>query len=680
MKYFWHTSPYVRLIIPFVIGVFIGLKLPFANRLAVIACVVLCVVGVVGLFLLRPVWRRIHRRSLFGMFVTGLLLFMGFSAVQIKYASPRWEVPEAKVFKATVNSFPNPKAKTFAVRLKVEDWQDSLEQSYPCRINIIAYIAMDSMAETLTPGDELLFRGNITTAEPPANPGQFDYSKYLFRQGIAGTVYLPGNQYVKTDHRSNSFFYAIQRWRAELIRKWRANGFSERENAVIAALILGDRSYLDPDLRADFAGAGAVHILAVSGLHVGIIYLFAVAVLGFLLRGKRWKWMSFILVLVILWFYAAITGFSPSVLRAATMFSFIALGKFHGHRLNVYNMIFASAFFLLMIDPFLLGQVGFQLSYLAVLGIVYLHPKIYGLVYTRYWLPDKLWSLFVVSFCAQLATFPLSIYYFNQFPTYFFFTNLLVIPLAWVILHAGVIWLITFTIPIIGDVFAHIANGGAYILNEVVLCITSWPGAVLEHVYFTGFTGLLVYLFIAALIAVILRPGRFRLRVLYVFAGALLAIYAYQSIERKSQTVYFFPANAPVATAVKIEGQAATVYVAERHPDIESDIGYLINGFLRSRGVKIVRLLKAPHCNNPTLCSHHPVHCITTDEFAGLDPEKIERSVVYVNDESGLNVAMVELSHSIVVGGGVTIPTVIESGQPYEIHALTEDGAVAMKY
>ena len=576
MKFFWHTSPYVRLTVPYVIGVFIGLKLPSADRLTIISWLILSFVGLVALFVLRPVWRQVHRRNYFGLFITGFLLLLGYGSVQVKYSSPRWHIPEAKFFRATVHSFPNPKTKTLAVQLKVEDWQDSLGQSHSCRLKIMAYIAVDSVAESLVPGDELVFRGNINKVKPPPNPEQFDYSQYLQRQGMAGTVFLPGNKYVKTGRRSNSFLHVVQRWRAQLIRNWRANGFSERENAVIAALILGDRSFLDDGLRQDFAGAGAVHILAVSGLHVGIIYLFAVSVLGYLLRGKRWRWLSFLLVLVVLWLYAAITGFSPSVLRASTMFSFIALGKFHGHRLNVYNMLFASAFFLLMIDPFLLGQVGFQLSYLAVLGIVYLHPKIYGLLYTRYWLPDKLWSLLVVSFCAQLATFPLSIHYFNQFPTYFFFTNLLVIPLAWLILHAGVIWLITFSIPILGDVFAHIANGAAYILNEVVSWITTWPGAVLERVYFTGYTSFFVYLFIVAAIAVFIRPGRFRLRVLYAFATALLVIYAYKSIERESQTLYFFPASARVATIVKIEGREATVYLSEPHQVQQSDLGYLI--------------------------------------------------------------------------------------------------------
>ncbi|MEM9053079.1 MAG: ComEC/Rec2 family competence protein, partial [Bacteroidota bacterium] len=307
-----------------------------------------------------------------------------------------------------------------------------------------------------------------------------------------------------------------------------------REFGVISALVLGDKAQLDVDLRRQFVNAGVVHILAVSGLHVGIIY-FLFGWLFDLLLKKKGRLLKFILLLLILWAYAALTGFSPSVLRAATMFSFISLGKYHWKYGNVYNMIAGSAVVLLVVDPLLITQVGFQLSYLAVIGIVYFHPKFYSLLTFETWLPDKIWSLTCVSLSAQLATFPLSVFYFHQFPVLFPLSNLLVIPLATAILYLGISWLILSWVPFLSSILEFLTIKATYILNLTVETFNELPIVTLRGLYLTEIETILLYSLIVTIAGFVAKPIKLRLRFSMVFAGFMLISLTSRSLRNTFQ-------------------------------------------------------------------------------------------------------------------------------------------------
>ena len=210
------------------------------------------------------------------------------------------------------------------------------------------------------------------------------------------------------------------------------NGVEGKQLKVASALLLGYRENLDKELVKSYASAGAMHVLAVSGLHVGILYLLLTRIFSFLKKVKKVKNGKFILTILIvsfLWFYAIMTGLSASVMRATTMFSFIVIGnELLNRKTSIYNTLAVSAIILMIINPFIVYQVGFQLSYVAVVGIVYLQPKLNRLFYSRYKLVRGVWAITCVSLAAQIATFPLSLHYFHQFSTYFFISNLIVIP------------------------------------------------------------------------------------------------------------------------------------------------------------------------------------------------------------------------------------------------------------
>ena len=225
--------------------------------------------------------------------------------------------------------------------------------------------------------------------------------------------------------------------RKSFINIFENQGISGRNFAVVTALVLGMDDYLDNDTRKEFSSAGAIHILCVSGLHVGVIYMVLNALLFFLKRNKYARALRSLILLIGIWFYAMLTGLAPAVLRAATMFSFVIIGTGIKRKAGVFNSLTVSAFILLLFNPFLIYNVGFQLSYAAVIAIVAIQPTIYQIWQPKNKIADNIWGITTVSVAAQLGTAPLGLFYFHQFPNYFIITNLIAIPLATLILYAG---------------------------------------------------------------------------------------------------------------------------------------------------------------------------------------------------------------------------------------------------
>ena len=304
----------------------------------------------------------------------------------------------------------------------------------------VIYLDKDSLSRSLLPGDIIVVYSSFTMLKGVTNPGQFNYQNYLEKKQIEYVNYTNNNwQFISSEFSLIRFATICRNYCVNSFEKAGLNG---SELAIASALTFGYKDDLENDVKSSFSSAGAMHVLAVSGLHVGIIYLIFISFFKMILIPERYKWVVYILILFILWFYTFVSGLTPSVVRACTMFSFFILADAINKSANVFNILAASAIFLLIVDPFLIMQVSFQLSYLAVLGILYLQPKINRLFVSRFWIINKVWDLTTVSIAAQLATFPLTIYYFHQFPNYFVLTNLLVIPMAFVILIIGIVIII----------------------------------------------------------------------------------------------------------------------------------------------------------------------------------------------------------------------------------------------
>ncbi|CAM3422344.1 ComEC/Rec2 family competence protein [Pontibacter korlensis] len=293
-------------------------------------------------------------------------------------------------------------------------------------------------AYELNYGDVLLVKGAPQEVAPPLNSSQFNYKAYLANKNIYHRHYLQQHQYQKiaSDPPMSILYYSIQ-LRRQLDDVLRERAGEKREYAIASALMLGVKDELDNSIRQAYADTGTIHVLAVSGLHVGLIYSVLMFVLARFSTTARQRWIGAMLVLAVLWLYAFITGLSPSVLRAVVMFSLVTFGVALQRRTSIYNTVAFAALALLFFNPYNLLEVGFQLSFLAVLGIVYLQPKFYNLLEYRHRALDFVWALFTVSLAAQLVTFPLGLYYFHQFPVYFWLANIFVVVAATFVLYSG---------------------------------------------------------------------------------------------------------------------------------------------------------------------------------------------------------------------------------------------------
>lgn len=351
--------------------------------------------------------------------------------------------------------------------------------------NLQGEIVIHHQSESpLSPGQVVLIKGNPSPIEPPTNPGQFDYRTFMRRQGISHSHFAGDNILVLGQISSQpimDFFSAVRMSLLDKIEQY----IPEPDSRQIAkALLLGYKKQMDPEISQAYSSTGAMHILAVSGLHVGIIYGF----FFLFVKPYRLKWRARVaylsLIILIIWCYACVTGLSPSVLRAATMFTFVAFAQMKSRSPSIFNPIALSAMILLLFDPLLLYAVGFQLSYLALMGILLIQPLL-----VRIWLPphrwlEYCWQISTVGIAAQIATFPVSAYYFHQFPSYFILSNLIAIPAAFLIMAVGVPFLLLSSVPIVSSALAWLTDWLIRTMNFLIFWMESLPGASVKDIYF----------------------------------------------------------------------------------------------------------------------------------------------------------------------------------------------------
>ena len=372
-------------------------------------------------------------------FIAVILFFLiGISAVYIQ---------DARNFKNHYNRFYKKEAKV-VVRitkiLKSGFYQDKYVaevvqvRAVKTRGYVLLNIQKDSLQKLLKIDDQILVHTDFMQVSPPLNPNQFNYKLYLAKQGIYHQLFINRTQFLKLSNASSSLVGISAKFRNKIQKALLTYNFKKDEFAVISALLLGQRQGVSKELLTDYAGAGAIHILAVSGLHVGIILL----ILSFLFRPlEKFKYGSYLkafCIVLCLWMFAFIAGLSASVVRAVTMFTFLAVGHSLQRKKVVEFSLISSMLFLLIVKPMLLFDVGFQLSYLAVFGIIWLQPKLAAIYKPKFLIAKKIGQLITVSIAAQVGVLPLSIYYFHQFPGLFVLSNLVIIPFLGAILIGGI--------------------------------------------------------------------------------------------------------------------------------------------------------------------------------------------------------------------------------------------------
>jgi competence protein ComEC len=380
--------------------------------------------------------------------------------------------------------------------------QDSIK---PVMGKIILWIEKDSIAPKLMYGDVILTDNFYQQVKEPQNPNTFNYKQFLARQNIFHQSYRRSGEWYHTNiNEGNPLISLALKMRNKALTTLENNHVQGKDFAVASALLLGYREFLDEDLQREFAGAGAMHILCVSGLHVGIIFMALSFLFGFLTKLPKGKYLKTTIIISLIWFYAAITGFSPSVLRASAMFSFVAVGQTFTRSTNIYNTLAASALVLIIADPFIISKIGFQLSYIAVISIVSLQPFFQKQLYFKNKLLNGAWAIITVSMAAQIGTGPLSVLYFNQFPNYFLLTNLIVIPLTGLIIQGGIIFFLLAPLEFLSVYAGKLLSYLILILHKSVGIIEGLPGSTAQNLVITFNEQLLIFLFII-LISIFLK-------------------------------------------------------------------------------------------------------------------------------------------------------------------------------
>ncbi|MCW5908069.1 MAG: ComEC family competence protein [Chitinophagales bacterium] len=364
---------------------------------------------------------------------------------------------------------------------------------------ILLNFLRDSNSEQLQYGDRVVLQTKPEEFDAPQNPGEFDFKLYQSFHRIYHRAFLkPDDWKVLSSGNGNWLFenvYALRQQFLEIIRTYITD---KNDFAVASAMLLGYRDFMTDEVVQAYASSGALHVLCVSGLHVGIIFLIMNSLLGWLDKhGTKWRIIKAVFIILFIWFYACLSGLSPSVMRAATMFSMIQTGKVLYRHVNIYNVIAASILVLAVFNPYIVTEIGFRLSYLAVFGIIYLQPKIYTLLVVKNKILNKAWEITAVSIAAQIATFPIGLYYFHQFPNLFFVSNLLVIPLSGFIMYVGVALIALHAVPIANIVLGKALAGMIWVLNQSIFLADKIPYSRTEGISIAMWEMLMIYMVIA---------------------------------------------------------------------------------------------------------------------------------------------------------------------------------------
>jgi competence protein ComEC len=498
----WHEYPILRLVVPLIVGILYYLIVPQWAPPLISSLIMLLIVAFLA-------WPRQYLfpykyRYFSGFFIYFTLFVFGITLTKYHNDTLHKEyfghhLSDAKYIQATVSELPEEKTKSIKLIISVDELGTEIGHKKTEGLAVL-YLQKDSLAKTVVYGDVLFFENVLKEIQQPQNPDEFNYKAYLEKSGVLYQAYLrSGRWQIASVKRAQPIKLWSLQIREYLLSQLQRHHIENAEFSVTAAMLLGVRSYLSPDLRAAFSGAGAMHILCVSGLHVGIIFMLLNIILGFMDKVKHGRLIRSIIILLSIWAYAIITGLSPSVVRAATMFSFISIGQNLGRHVNIYNSLAASAFVLLLVNPYLILDLGFQLSYSAVIAIVALQKPIQDLWTPRWSWLFKAWQLTTVSIAAQIGTAPLALYYFHSFPNYFLLTNLVVIPAAFVIFLSGITVIAFSWAGVLADYFAWLLSKMVFLLNSFIIFVEQLPMAVSRDIYINSVQLLILILLSIAL-------------------------------------------------------------------------------------------------------------------------------------------------------------------------------------
>jgi len=550
--FIWKKAPFLRLLIPVILGILLQFYCKIEIRIITSVTVVLLLSFLIFSFL--PEVLRFRFRAMQGILISLFMLSSGSWLTWQKDARNhqdwygRYYQPGGFVV-ATIEEPLVEKAKSFKALAYVETIiNKGIHQSSQGKV--LLYFAKDEVSGKLKYGDKIIFNTQLITIKNSGNPAAFDYAQYCAFQHIFQQAYIRKNEWkLLKENNASQYRNVIFETRDYILRTLEKYISGADESSLAKALLIGYRVDLDKDLVQAYSNVGVVHLIAISGMHLALIYFFLVWFFAKIPVIKKSKFTQLVVVLFCLWFFSLLTGAPASVLRSAVMFTFIAIGDSFNKRNSIFNSLAISAFVLLCYDPFMLWDVGFQLSYFAVLGIVIFQKYIYNWFRFKNKLLNEVWELASVSMAAQILTLPVCIYYFHQFPLLFLLSNMIAIPLSTAILWGCIAIVAISPIGLAALYLGKLVGLSAWLLNHFILLIDCIPFSLWEGLSISIVATILLYLiFISFLYSLIKRnKAVFKLAIVctLIFAGMM----AYQNGKlevQKKIIVYNIPMNKAV--------------------------------------------------------------------------------------------------------------------------------------
>ena len=579
--------------------------------------------------------------------------------------------------------FEKPQTLTLSIREKLKS--TAFSDRYIALINtinaskysgkILLNIRKDSLDHPFEIGIQMQIKSLLYKNTSPKNPSQFDYGKYLENKQIYAQAYVSTDEIRISNRIEKDIWYYTARLRTKIITNLEKQGFHKKELNVAIALILGQQQDIASDIIQDYQYAGAVHILSVSGLHIGFILLFVTFILKPIPNTKKGSFFKLAVLLASLSLFGILAGLAPSVIRSVTMFSFVAIGNHLRRSVNIYHTLLVSILLILLVQPFFLFDVGFQLSYIALFFIIWFQPLLATIWKPKSKVVQYIWGILTVSFAAQIGTLPLSIYYFHQFPGLFFITNLIIIPLMGIIMSLGVLVMVLAAVNTAPFLMTKILEWCIFYLNKIVHAIASVEPFIIRDIAFNSYLLMSSYILILTAIIWFKKPSFNRL------ITVMLSIILFQISNLKKEwnnqseqewIVYNTKKNTLITER---KGKVITLYTND-NPLRPTTKNNLINSYLTANFASIKSRKKVPNI------AFFKGEKILILDSLGLYPKNINPTILVLTQSPKINLERMlqNMNPKIVVADASNYKTIQKlwekscEKQKIPFHATAEKG------
>jgi competence protein ComEC len=582
--HFWKKNPFVKIVAALVVGILIQWYFKPPVIVALAAALVSFIILL--LYFLTSTYSKYKLAPMNGVLVT--LLFMAVGSL-ITFNNDisnktQWlghHYKEGDLLVVTIKEPLVEKTKSFKT-IGEANYIIKEGKAIPVSGKLLIYFNKDSVGN-ISYGHQIVFKKPLQEIKNAGNPGGFDFKQYSHFQGITHQVYLKNNEVALSSQlNTHPFWSAIYSWRVKVLSLLRKNITSERELGLAEALLIGYKNDLEQSLVQSYTNTGVVHIIAISGLHLGLIYWLLGLVCKPLLKRKNIKWLRPIIIITSLWAFSFLAGAQPSILRSAVMFTCIVLGDSFGRKSSIFNTLSLSAFILLCINPFWLWDVGFQLSYAAVLSIIVFMQPIYNWIYCKNKLLDFFWKMNAVTLSAQILTLPFCIYHFHQFPTLFFLSNFLAVPLSSAILLGEILVCLFFWMPKATQLLGYVIEWLIRLMNTYIEKIESIPFSLWDGLLINIPQAVLLLLFGISISYWLMQKSKtaFSLSLLFLFCFMGFRSYSIFKCSRQQKLIVY---NVPRKTAIDFINGSNFTFLGD------SDL--VENDFVRNFHLKPSRIL-----------------------------------------------------------------------------------------